>query len=573
MIGLVRRICLRIGLLLSAWIAAPTIAQPVGNDPGTLIAIDVNGTGDASASADGQIIVASSTRLRGESAIWLFDRKSASWRQLTKGGNGDREPAISPDARTVIFVSDRNEQTDLWAVDVASGREFRLTDNKVEEEYPAWSHDGKELVFTGGSWKARNFYTLKFSDRSEKLSMPKSVLSKSGHVGACRFKTDGKLICHVYDGNAADVLEVDQHKHQSNNITRGGWWYFKPDVSPEGWVAVTVIGDDGDTIRFLPNGSKGDPLPTPSISGRWPQFVNNGRELFYHRQVTEGAGMKLVDLSNGRSKDLKVNGQLSGFASISPDGQLVAYCQKQKDVWETRIRDLKDDSDRVVPLGREACNPAWSPDGKRLAISFREGDRWSQAVVGIDGSGLQILRQGNSVEWQLNAPAAWSPDGTQIVFAATTAPYESDIYVASLSTNSVRNITNDSWYDEGPSWSKDGKSVVFMSTRGGNWTWGLFAMAPNGGSATTLITPDSVERRFPQLDLDGAIWWIESDLCLGAAYVVQQTASKRQKFFDFPGASWISRSGDGKNAVVSITRRRVEYWSRSVGHREKIANR
>jgi TolB protein len=567
----VKRSYLQPLVLLSGLVAVPVTAQPARDDGGALIAIDVNGAGDASASENGQFIVASSTRLRGESAIWLFDRQKTNWRQLTKGGNGDREPAISPDARFVVFVSDRNEQTDLWAVDVASGREFRLTDNKVEEEYPAWSHDGKQLVFTGGPWKARNFYTLNFAGESRRLSSPKSVLPKSGHVGACRFKVDGKLICHVYNGNAADVLEVDQRKRVSNAITRGGWWYFKPDVSPDGWVAVTVIGDDGDTIRFLPKGSKGDPLPTPAIPGRWPQFVNGGRELFYHRQVTEGAGLRLVDLKSGRSKDIKVDGHLSGFATISPDGKFVAYCRKQGNAWQTRVRDLSNDADQPIPIERESCNPAWSPDGARLAISLREGERWSQAVVGMDGSGLQVLRQGNTVEWQLNAPAAWSPDGKQIAFAATTAPYESDIYVASLETGAVRNITKDSWYDEGPSWSKDGNSVVFMSTRGGNWTWGLFSMPSNGGAPKALVAPDFVERRFPQVDVEGTLWWIESDLCLGATYVVRQTAGSRQKLFDFPGASWISRSGDGKTAVVSITRQRVEYWSRSLERQDHVS--
>ncbi|MEJ2409606.1 MAG: hypothetical protein P8Y48_09770 [Novosphingobium sp.] len=442
------------GFLLMSWNALPAAAQPFDGSTATLIAIDANGAGDGSASADGRFIAASSTRLHGQSAIWLFDRQTGNWRQLTEVGNGDREPAVSPDGRFVIFVSDRNGQTDLWAV-----------------------------------WKARNFFTIAFAGPAQALATPRSVLHDPGHVGACHFKADGKLICHVYEGNAGDLLEIDPQQHSSRTLTKGGWWYYKPDVSPDGWIAVTVIGDEGDVIRFLPEGSRGDPLPSPSIPGSWPQFVKGGREIVYHRQISEGTGLKLLDLRTGQARDLRVDGKLASFAALSPNGRFVAYCRKDGKRSSVRVRSLDTQEDRALPLGREACNPAWSPQGDRLAVSLRDGDHWAQAIVRADGSGLRVLLHGTSTLWQLNAPAAWSPDGRKIAFAATTAPYESDLFVADIESGAVRNITGDAWYDEGPSWSADGKSIVFMSTRGGNWTWGLFAISATGGSARVLVTP------------------------------------------------------------------------------------
>lgn len=564
-----------LGLLLVPWLASPLSAQPGGDGKETLIAVDAEGAGDGSASADGRFVAASSTRLNRQSAIWLFDRETAAWRQLTRTGHGDREPAISPDSRFVVFVSDRNGQTDLWAIDIASGREFALTDDKVEEEYPAWSADGRRLVFTGGPWKDRNFFTLDFTGGNEAPAAPRAVLEKTGHVGACRFKADGKLICHVYEGKAGDLVEIDPLTRETRRLTGGGWWYYKPDASPDGWIATTLIGDEGDVVRFLPAGGTGDPLPSPSVHGRWPQFVRDGRELIYHRKVNEGTGLRLVDLKSGASRNLAIEGELSAFATLSPDGRRVAYCRRQAGRWQVRIRSLETDEDRALPLRRESCNPAWSPDGSRLAVSLRDGEHWAQAVVRPDGGGLRILKTGTGTEWQLNAPAAWSPDGRRVAFAATTAPYESDLFVADLAGGAVRNVTADAWYDEGPSWSADGRSIVFMSTRGGNWTWGLFAIPAAGGEARILVAPDSVERRFPQLDSDGSVWWIESDLCLGATYLVRQAAAGAapQKYFDLPGASWLSRSADGQKALLPVARQRVEYWSLSLPSGKKLAGR
>ncbi|MEJ2457368.1 MAG: DPP IV N-terminal domain-containing protein [Novosphingobium sp.] len=174
------------GFLLMSWNALPAAAQPFDGSTATLIAIDANGAGDGSASADGRFIAASSTRLHGQSAIWLFDRQTGNWRQLTEVGNGDREPAVSPDGRFVIFVSDRNGQTDLWAVDVASKHEFRVTNDSVEEEYPAWSHDGRQLVYTGKGTRAIFWKSIRSN-----IPAARSPREDGGIINPTSRRTDG----------------------------------------------------------------------------------------------------------------------------------------------------------------------------------------------------------------------------------------------------------------------------------------------------------------------------------------------------------------------------------------------
>ncbi len=58
------------------------------------------------------------------------------------------EASWSPDGRTVAFASNRSGDSDVYLIDVESGRVTRLTDDPVHDADPAWSPDGSQIAFT-----------------------------------------------------------------------------------------------------------------------------------------------------------------------------------------------------------------------------------------------------------------------------------------------------------------------------------------------------------------------------------------------------------------------------------------
>jgi Tol biopolymer transport system component len=90
---------------------------------------------------------------------------------------------------------------------------------------------------------------------------------------------------------------------------------------------------------------------------------------------------------------------------------------------------------------------------------------------------------------------AWSPDGRRIAFAraVTGAAVETtNIYVMNADGTVVRQLTHErtGTVSQHPSWSRDGRSIVFMSNRGPNLSHGasLWIVSPATGGMRRLTT-------------------------------------------------------------------------------------
>ena len=74
--------------------------------------------------------------------------------QLTLDSGTDVSPAVSPDGRTIVFVSDRNDTTGLWSMDIDGSNPKQLTQDNLDV-LPQVSPDGKWVVYMSlqpGKW-------------------------------------------------------------------------------------------------------------------------------------------------------------------------------------------------------------------------------------------------------------------------------------------------------------------------------------------------------------------------------------------------------------------------------------
>ena len=170
--------------------------------------------------------------------------------------------------------------------------------------------------------------------------------------------------------------------------------------------------------------------------------------------------------------------RLGGIHLIQPDGkrlrQLFHGVASNVD-WSPdsrRIAFQGDDGIYVLPRGGghpmrllqgDFLLPAWSPDGRKLAVVKQERDLSTAIyVVGLDGSGLRRLlppflrRSGPHWDAVSETEPAWSPDGRQIAFQTG----DGHIVTADIALGKRRTIAATGYE---PAWSPDGRSIAFES--------------------------------------------------------------------------------------------------------------
>jgi hypothetical protein len=106
---------------------------------------------------------------------------------------------------------------------------------------------------------------------------------------------------------------------------------------------------------------------------------------------------------------------------------------------------------------------AFSPDGALLAMT---GQRHGKDVLYVYDvkTQMQVARLDLPIE-SANSPS-WSPDGKQIVFSGSTGG-TTDLYIVNADGTELRHLTEDGYGDFQPQWSPDGKTIAFATDREG----------------------------------------------------------------------------------------------------------
>jgi Tol biopolymer transport system component len=174
----------------------------------------------------------------------------------------------------------------------------------------------------------------------------------------------------------------------------------------------------------------------------------------------------------------------------SPDGSRIAFASKRAGSFDLYVMNADGTGTRrLTTAPADEGHPTWSPDGERIA--FSRGTSGDLYVMNADGSGVKPLANGPADETQ----PAWSPDGRSIAFVSRLPGTQvRELWVMRADGSEPRRLTRLEVTSSSPAWSPDGTRIAF-STNSGTGQFDIYFVVVGGGELqqVTTTTDDSFE--------------------------------------------------------------------------------
>lgn len=405
---------------------------------------------------------------------------------------------LSPDGKVIAF----DMLGDIYTMPVAGGEATRVAEGLAYEMHPRFSPDGQQIAFISDRGGGDNIWLMN-PDGSAKRQLTHEAFTLLNSPG---WSPDGRFIA--------------ARKHFTTERSGG---------TGEIWL-YSVRGGTGIALVERPNPQRRKELGEPI-------FAPDGSGIYYTRNITPGEDFEYAQNTNQEIFDIerydlrsgRVTPAVSGAggsvrATPSPDGWKIAFVRRERDRSKLFVKDIKSgaetkvydtlDQDMQATWAVYGLYPsmAWTPDSRSLIFwsggKIRRLDLATRTTAEIPFhvkdtrvviDPIRPVRPVADDFFSTRFPrfAALSPDHQTVVYETLGR-----LYAKPVVHGTARPLTkSDGDFQLYPSWSRDGRRIVFVSWNDARL--GEVRVANADGSGVQTVSREPGLYRRPRFSPDG----------------------------------------------------------------------
>ncbi|HKQ76882.1 MAG TPA: protein kinase [Blastocatellia bacterium] len=324
----------------------------------------------------------------------------------------DRAPAFSPDGSLIAFFQcSKGPIGDIWIIPSAGGQPRRLTYDDHFGGAPAWTPDGRFIIFSSLRAGSRTLWKIPVSGAA-----PEPVLVSAGEDLDPELSRDGRQLIYTNTRNSFILTVWNPVTNHTRELMETRYDLTDPSFSPQGdKISFFLIENNGDIQIRTIDLDGGASIKVTRADGErniHPRWSPDGLWLFFY-QIRPTLSIRKISISGGQSFEVAAGWAWGTHyaAQVDPQGKLIVYEKREKGQPRTTVI-------REIETGKETDfktsfnYPQWSKDGKAI-LGVDRISGISSAIGQISICSVEAVTCRKLTDGQF---PRWSRDGSRIFF-------------------------------------------------------------------------------------------------------------------------------------------------------------